>query len=883
MNRHSLQLLPLLLIAFLIVPQTLFAGVGGKIAGRVISEAEGEMVGVNVVIEGTHLGTATDENGEYFIINVPPGNYTVKFMMIGYRTAVHQNVQVVSDFTTRINASLEIASLNAREEVYVTAERPLIQRDATATIRVISAEDIIAMPVDNFKDVLATQAGFTTDEDGGIHVRGGRTKEILYMIDGVVVRDPMEGDFSGTVNQNAIQEMTVISGTFNAEYGQAMSSVVNIVTKEGGDAFHGRVEYTSDQLNAYKYHESGAFEYLDTSYADEDTSFEYIDVRNGLFKNYNNAPSGFYPKAMIPLLKMPVGGQLSLSMGGPLLKNTSYYLSGLFTSTESPLPHGGEMSQDIQLRLSHEIGNQLKIGAHFNSSSRLYQHYSHRWKYLPENNVHTYKGNDRASISITHSPNRTLFYTLHLSTQTVGTKTGVANLTPAEYERPLTDASVYFYASGNRGLYTDKLSKTNSVNWTTTYATGNHLIKNGFNYTSHNLEIYTEEDPWLGGTNFKDDTTYTPSEMSFYIQDKIEFDYFILNLGLRYDRIDPRIGMWEDITRFAIWDSSQQNWVSAPVIDAPAASKWSPRIGVAHPITDNTVFHFSYGHFFQSPDFNAMTYNADKDISAALPLVGNAGVKPQKTVAFEVGIKQALSPQTRLTATVWSKDIRDLLSTQSYRIISIPVVVYTNSDYASVKGFDLSLDSRINRSLTANASYTLSVARGNNSSPIAGYFSAYENEEIPHKEYYLDFDQRHDLSLNLSYNSGDKAGGSLGGLYPLANMNWNLLLNVASGLPYTPFVDPTIEVEVNSARKPWIYSLDLRMRKQFTAGNLKPAFFMEVMNITNHENILSVNPRTGKPFDQGSSGLVGGGDDSNLNPAKLGPGRSIKAGFSVGW
>ncbi len=841
------------------------------------------MVGVNVVIDGTSMGTATDENGEFFILNVPPGTYSIKFMMIGYKIAIHQDVQVVSDFTSRVNASLEIVALDAREEVYVVATRPLIQRDATATIRVISAEDIIAMPVDNFKDVLATQVGFTRDEDGGIHVRGGRTKEILYMIDGVIVRDPMEGDFSGTVNQNAIQEMTVISGTFNAEYGQAMSSVVNIVTKEGGDQFHGRFEYTSDQINAYKYHESGAFEYLDTSYADEDTAFQYVDLRKGLFDAFKNAPEGFYPKALVPLVELPLSGQLSLSLGGPLFGKTSYYLSGLFSSEESPLPHGGDISQDIQLRLSHHLTDQIKLGAHLHSSNRLYQNYSHRWKYRPQSNSHTYKGNDRVSFSLTHTLSEAWYYNLHLSSQTVGSKIGVSNLNPEEYERPLTDASVYFYASGNQGQYTDNLSHTQSLNISTTYGTGEHLFKAGFNYSAHQLEIYTEEDPWLGGTNFKDDTTYTPTEQSFYLQDKIEFEYLILNLGLRYDRIDPRLGMWEDITRFALWDSSSQSWVPAPVIDAPVESKWSPRIGLAYPVTENTVFHFSYGHFFQSPDFKAMTYNADKDISAALPLVGNAGVKPQKTVAFEVGVKQALSLTTKLTATVWSKDIRDLLSTQSYRIISIPVVVYTNSDYASVKGVDLSLDRQFSRSFSANLSYTLSVARGNNSTPIAGYFSAYENEEIPHKEYYLDFDQRHDLSLNLSYRGGAKNGGVFMGLRPLANVNANLLLNVASGLPYTPYVDPTIQVEENSARKPWVYSLDLRLRRQFSAGNLKPAFFLEIMNLTNHENILSVNSRTGKPFDQGSSGLVGAGDDSNLNPAKLGRGRSIKAGFSVGW
>ena len=872
------------ILFLLLLTAVAYAGVGGKLSGSITAADGNPLVGVNILVEGTTLGTASDLQGDYFILNIPPGVYTIKFRMIGFKSAVHQNVRIISDFTTRLDLVLEPVALDAAEEVLVIAERPLVQRDATATIHVISADDIQAMPVDNFRDILVTQAGFTTDESGGIHVRGGRTKEILYMIDGVIVRDPLEGDFSGTVNQNAIQEMTVISGTFNAEYGQAMSSVVNIVTKEGGDQFHGRLEYTSDQLNASPYHSPGAFAYLDAEYADEDSAFVYMDLRDSLFSYYNAAPAGFYPDALIPLLDLPIRGQASLSLGGPLSDRTSYYISALYASADSPLSHGVDMSQDVQLKLNHKLNSTLKLTGLLHSSTRLYQNYSHSWKYLPQNHTHTMKTNDRLSLSLTQAVSKTLYYNLHLSRQTVATKTGVRDLKPEDYERPLTDASVYFYASGEQGIYTDKSSTTNSLDGDLSYSLNKyHLIKTGFNLSAHTLDIYAEEEPWLGGTNFKDDTTYSPNELSYYIQDKIEFDYLVLNLGLRYDRIDPRVGTWEDVTRFAVWDSSIQNFVAAPVVDAPVRSKWSPRIGLAYPVTDNTVFHFSYGHFFQTPDFNAMTYNAVKDISTALPLVGNAGVKPQKTVAFEVGVDQALSDITKLSATVWSKDIRDLLSTQSYQIISIPVVVYTNADYASVKGIDLSLDRRFSGNFSASLSYTLSSARGNNSSPIAGYFSAYEDEEVPHKEYYLDFDQRHDFALNLAYGSSKNEGPRLLSAYPFSDLSANLLLNVASGLPYTPYVDPTIQVEVNSARKPWTYSLDLRIRKQLSMGGLQPALFLEAMNITDHENVLVVNSRTGKPFDLGSSGLVGATNDSNLNPAKLGPGRSIKLGFSLGW
>ncbi|MCF7806929.1 MAG: TonB-dependent receptor [Candidatus Marinimicrobia bacterium] len=871
-------------ILFFLFSQSLVAGVGGKLAGTVRDENGSPLIGVNIIINDTPLGTASREDGSYFIINIPPGTYTIRFQMIGYKVSVHENVQVVSDFTTRVSTQLEPVSLDATEEVVVVATRPLIQRDATATIRVVQADDIVAMPVDNITDVLATQAGFTTDDEGGLHVRGGRSKEILYMIDGVVVKDPMEGDFSGSVNQNAIQELTVISGTFNAEYGQAMSSVVNIVTKEGSREFHGRMEYTSDQLNAYQYHKAGAFAYLDTAYANEDSNYVYVDLADSLLLYYNTAPAGLYPETFLPLLDLPLNGQLSLNLGGPLFGKTSYYLSTLYGKQKSPLAHGAEIDQDVHLKLSNRITSKLKLTASAQSSSRLYQRYSHPWKYLPQNQAHTFKSNDRVSLSLTQALSEALFYNLHLSSQTVSTKTSVKTLSYTDYERPITNQSVYFYKSGTQGTFIDNSSKTQTLNWNLTYNTNyNHMIKTGLTASFHELDVFAVEDPWVGGTNFKDDTTFTPNEFSMYIQDKIEFEYLIFNLGLRYDRIDPNIGMWEDVARFAVWDSTLQTWVPAPVVDTPAEAKLSPRIGIAYPVTENTVFHFSYGHFFQSPDFNSMTYNADKDITTALPLVGNAGVKPQKTVAFEVGVKQALSPITRLTATVWSKDIRDLLSTQQYRIISIPVVVYANSDYASVKGVDLSIDRQFGGLFSANLSYSLSVARGNNSSPVGGYFSAYTNEEVPHKEYYLSFDQRHDLACNLNFRTKAKSGLTLFGMDPLANVNANLLLNVASGLPYTPYVDPTIRVEINSARKPWTYSLDLRVKKQVKIGSVKPALFLEAMNITDHDNVLSVNNRTGKPFDQGLSGLVSGGEDSNLNPAKLGPGRSIKLGFSVGW
>ncbi|MFQ6614902.1 MAG: TonB-dependent receptor plug domain-containing protein, partial [Fidelibacterota bacterium] len=367
-----------------------------------------------------------------------------------------------------------------------------------------------------------------------------------------------------------------------------------------------------------------------------------------------------------------------------------------------------------------------------------------------------------------------------------------------------------------------------------------------------------------------------------YIQDKMEFDYLILNIGLRFDQVDPNATMWKDLNRFVVWDSTAGRWISAPMFDVPAQSKWSPRIGIAYPVTVNTVFHFSYGHFFQTPPFDAFVYNARKDLGSALPLVGNPKVRAQKTIAYETGLSQVLPRDITLTLTVWYKDIRGLLSTLQVRYLSNQYVVYTNSDYASVKGLDVSFDKRFFRGIGGSLNYTYSIAKGTNANPLGGYFSAYTQEEIPHQEYYLSFDQRHDFAANLYFRTPEHWGPGAGYFYPLGNWNATVILNAGSGLPYTPFVDPTVRVDVNSARMPWTFTLDLRMKKQVRIGSQLLTAFVEATNLTDHRNVLAVYPRTGKPFDPGFSG-VGTSEDANHNPARLGPARSVKLGFTWDW
>ena len=222
----------------------------GKLAGEVIDASTGEPLPmVNVFIVGTTMGAAADMSGQYVILNVPPGVYTLKATMLGYQTMTYENVRVSIDLTTRINFNLSSEVL-AGQEVTVVAERPMVTRDLTATTAVVGAEEISALPVTEVNEAIELQAGLVKDAGGGFHIRGGRSGEVSFWIDGVPVTDVYDGNAVVNVNKDMVQELQVVSGAFNAEYGQAMSGIVNIATKSGDNDFGGSfTTYFGDHLS----------------------------------------------------------------------------------------------------------------------------------------------------------------------------------------------------------------------------------------------------------------------------------------------------------------------------------------------------------------------------------------------------------------------------------------------------------------------------------------------------------------------------------------------------------------------------------------------------------------------------------------------------------
>lgn len=258
------------MVAALIVllAMTAYAGTTGKISGVVTDAKTGQpLPGVAVSVEGSVLGALTDEEGRYVILNVPVGAYTVKASIVGYTAVRLTNVGVSADLTTYENFDLSEQAVEM-QPITVTAQRPLVLQDQTSSMRIVREEDVQNLPTRGYQDVVSLQAGVVSYQDnpgtrqrGGrentnaatLSIRGGRRSEVAYFIDGFSQQDPVTGLSTTQINQNAIQEIAVTTGGFNAEYGWVSSGAVNVTTKEGFPKFGGGIDLVTDNFMSKSY------------------------------------------------------------------------------------------------------------------------------------------------------------------------------------------------------------------------------------------------------------------------------------------------------------------------------------------------------------------------------------------------------------------------------------------------------------------------------------------------------------------------------------------------------------------------------------------------------------------------------------------------------
>lgn len=878
------------LILLTAISNYIFAGTTGKIAGRVTDAKTGEGIPfANVIIEGTTLGAATNLEGYYTIINVPPGVYTLRASVVGYETKIVTNVRVNIDLTTRIDFELREKTVELGQEVVVTATRPLVQKDLTASTSVVGSDLISELPVTEVRDVLTLQAGVIVSAGGGIHVRGGRSGQLAYQIDGVTITDAYDNSTVIDVGTNAIQELQVISGAFNAEYGQAMSGVVNIVTKDGDNKFNGNIQLYSG---------------------------DYFSNRKNIFMNIDH---------INPLSVQSVDASLS----GPILKdrlffftNARYYYNEgylygkrIFLPTDvtrevSPDSFIVQASGDgafvpmnpnkrffYQAKLTQRVTSTFKLSYNFIYDYQNYKDYDDFQRLNPDNNLNRFRKGYSNTISINHAISNWTFYQLNFSYYFKDYRHYLyKNIYTGDPARPtlyvdndLIQNPPYSFSTGgtntsrfvrNTGTYSVRLDWTSQLTQEVGIKFGGEFKQHRIYYENINLQPMVDANgnkvnpynvviPPVTTNNY-DTYLRKPQEGAAYVQTKLEMFNMIVNAGIRLDVFNPDGVVLSDPTDPNIYDPIKPDnkffdYNGNGVQDPGEPSKtvedrlkyWykkasikyqvSPRVGIAYPITDKGVIHFSYGHFLQLPSYELLYTNPDFELgvgSGNQGLFGNADLKPQKTVKGEIGLQQQIGDDISIDVTMFFEDFRDLIGTQTDEVLVFggarSYSIFANSDFGFSKGITLRFEKRFSGGLATNLDYTYSITKGNASNPadarnaILGG-AAPETFIAP-----LDWDQTHTLNIVVAYTKPRDFGFSIIG-------------NLYSGQPYTPQINKNTRVTQNafprnSGRKPSIFNVDLRAYKDIPIASTTLTFFVKVYNVFDANNPRGVYGDTGDPF-----------------------------------
>ncbi len=919
----------LCLLVFIFVPVLLFSSTTGKISGRVIDKDTGKpLAGANIVVVGTILGAAADMKGYYFIVNLPPGVYSVKATSMGYRGVVQTNVQVIIDHTTPLNFELS-PTVILGETVEIVAKRPLLEKDVTSSQTVTTAEQIDAMPVNTYQQVLVTTPGFV-EFGGGVEraftVRGGRTNEMSVMIDGFYVNDPIGGGVGSDVANVGIAEMAVMTGTYNAEYGNALSAVLNIVTKEGGRDYSGRVRFRTDKyVNPHKY------EYLYKRLRDGKEWIAVDDEGNdiGTVAEEGTAPAvpgqNKYDPHYWETRTKEVNDfdtyRPDFYLGGPIpflgRKNT-FFVSGDALDTDTYLgwtgmPYIKERRLNGKLIFRPHKSMKLALGGIYSWGRS--KTYSHSRKYVPGQNPTNYEESYMFNTTLTHTLSPSTFYTFRGSRFTTsyerhvydeeeffsyqdasgewqifnpdGEYTGAAEYDPNDEEYEF-EKGEWVYERDEEGNVVDSTwshmsgvsyEDTKSIITTakldlTSQVSQVHQFQTGFEIQQLDIDYLYISYPMEPPPIYVEKYHHKPLEAAAYLQDKMEFERWgmVINAGLRLEYVDTKGQYYVD----------PMNPTSSEIKDVEKRVHLLPRLGFAHPITDRAVLHFAYGQFIQNPDYNHLYEFENTDyglypypdmaVSGDYTWVGNANLKPERTVSYEVGVNTKVTETMSIDLTLYYKDIYDYIGLRRYLASPVSYHRRVNEDYANSRGIELRLNKRFSNFFGATINYVYSRAEGNASNTTSAYddwylFSVYRTYP-PKKTVTLRWDQTHTANFVLMFG---KPG------------NWNVTFtgNYGSGLPYTPLSSRGIRIdEPYSARMPWTLNTGVRANKNFKWLGLDFILWADMTNLLNKANVLSVWGYTGKPDATTSSSHT---KDYIDRPNHIGPPRTLELGLSVGF
>lgn len=847
----------------------------GAISGKVSDRRTGHAIPfASVSLPAIRQGGLTDSEGQYLIQGVPAGTHEIRIQFLGFEP-VSRPVTVTAGRTTVLNFALEEIVVRREKEIEVTAERRLVEVKQGATVRSVSQQEIRNLPVQTIGDVLQQQAGINTEADQ-IHVRGGRADETVFVVNGVANRDLVTGQSTaGQLNARSVAEVNVATGAFDVRYGNALSGVVEVRLREGGDRFEGGITTSAGSYGgrAFQMVASGPVRFvpgvknlaavLDVSSSLYETRFRYLGDRSDAFSDrlLNRA---FDVPAFNPLRSSYEDAFLGkrFRYGDFFSPSQDNRWAGRLGFTWRPNPRD-KWNLDVSKRIAIDQGFSRTF---INAAGDLGDPaYPWRWANRIDHANTIFEDNVQTSLEWRRTLGVTGFTEFQVSRYFYAQRRDVLGKRWTEYEEPydpaLADSSKhrdYFIDTGDDNTWQDRRSVSTAVQWSLTQRFRPHEIEVGLEHQFQDVQYVTIEDPWvadpdgLGGSH--DLWKVRPWVGNFYLRDRLDYEGFTANFGVRAD-------YWflgREVER-ALADTANAN-ITRETRDQffdetygffgrRYKIKFSPRVIVAFPITENSSFFFNYGQFTQNPSYRYVYSKLTSVSSESFPLLGNPNLNPQVSVNYEVGAKHQFLPTAAINASVFVKDVYDYPVATTFKRQSgtdlSDVLVYLNGHFARSKGFEIELEKRREKHWAGKLTYTYQQTKGKSSDPNEAKViqeGGGDAAETRLSETFVRWNRPHKLtaSFDLRFDRDPP--------HPwLQGAGMNLYVQGLSGRAFTPASREFEQsAEPYSDNAPFQVVTDLRVNRRFRLAGRRLDLGLSGTNIFSNHVVNRVDRQTGR-------------------------------------
>ena len=892
------------------------AGNTGKITGKVIDKATGEPIaGATIMVLDLKMGAATDVNGEYFILNVPPGTYTLTISMLGYEGVHSAGVQVTIDHTTLQDFSLKAGVIEG-EAVFIVAERPIIDKGLTASEQIVSDKVLELSGAKTIKEVLLTQSGFFNDNTAlawqrGItksYVRGSSALQAVYMVDNLSVNSGLVSDNYSGFNTSSIGQISVQTGGYSAEYGEGRSAVINIVTKEATSGIHGTASMRVRPPGVYHFgrnmysHDNNDYVSTGIDYwtaRSRDANSQFYGLRpdsllaawrkqttpNSTLANYANRAEYEYEGTVLGR----VTEDLSFLASGRIKRGVGIFPQLIAYNPESNVQGyvNYKVSSDLKLRVGGFVGGYESAdytSSNFNTSEsgqesgwlapmRIDEQYARAkfnlvgapYRQWPERRQWS-----QLYGRITHVLNDRSFYELtfsylsdrmdrsdrnHLLTDSTSLPIVISMLpryTLQDYYRTWTkDFSQTYHVKGE---YTNQITQS-------------HNIKAGFAIESFSLDY--ENFSSASGTSMTNNMNVfhgNPYEGNAYVQDKIETEGLIVNIGVRGDFFnqnrDAPKNMYDPL---AFEVATPGHDVGAPlgIPGTPERERTklqvaiAPRIGISHPLSEDAVLHFVYGHFYQRPSwvkmfgFPFVNYGPMTD-STLNPYAkqttymnewqgyyGNPKLGYERTIQYELGVDYNIADLLKVDVTGYYKDASQeadvITGVYAGTYATTKALMISNAGYSDVRGIETKVDSRFKGIFNFGVYHEVYWSFSGEVGFSRLYETGSQSIDVPKglrqgRGAWSSL-QRIKGWLSLSWNKDE--GPEIFGVRPLSDFYVYSNFWWRQGDQFTYHAPGDVSTAPNNMRWFNYYQVDLRVAKGFAFLGLRTELSVDIKNVFN--------------------------------------------------